>query len=123
MFTKNAKTPLIALVLALIITLLLVMTTSADPDVVGLLSLDPANPSAAVGTTVDVDIRLDGITGVYGLGDPPNLPDCWSSAPQRAFILNVIMDEREIMKEFNSRCGGKRVLPDSACRSCGQGYK
>ncbi len=69
MFARHAKILFIVLMLAFITTLLLVTTISADPaeaPAASLLWLDPPNPSTAFGTTVDVDIRLNDITNVYG---------------------------------------------------------
>src|SRR5205807_1758762 len=50
------------------------------------------------------------IACIDGLRDTPELPEGWSVATLGIHIFNIIVDETEIMNEFDSCCGRQGTL-------------
>ena len=77
--------------------------------------------------------REQRIPGVDRVGASPDHPDGRATMPRGAVVLNVVVDQRKVMQQFDGGGGGQRSLPVSAggfgrraaaaadgfaCRSC-----
>lgn len=105
MFKTKKKSYLvfaILIVMCLLVAGVVAATGSSSPDLVGLLWINPADPTIITGQSGPVDLQLDNITGVYGVQidmefDPTYLSVVGGTAtpgtcPVPDFVLNNSAD-------------------------------
>src|SRR4051812_24914186 len=57
------------------------------------------------------------VSGVDRLSYAPQTPDGWPVTADETLILNVVVDQREVVQEFERSSGGRRgsrITPDGA---------